>query len=97
MNIAAHDRARSAPAPDFECRRCLLSEMSDKQYYETVHDYVASLPEDIKTASDEYGRRIEICRACDDLINGMCRFCGCFVEARAAKKSNRCPKDDRIW
>ena len=97
MMTYATDDSNSASAPDYECRRCLSSEMSDKQYYDTIRDYVASLPDDIKTAPVEYGRRLAVCQTCDNLINGMCKLCGCFVEARAARINSHCAKDSRIW
>ena len=81
----------------YECKRCLLGELSDTQYYRTVSDYIAVLPDDIKTAPDEYRRRLSICRLCDNLVNGMCRLCGCFVEARAAKVNSGCAKGADIW
>ena len=89
--------AVTVPEADYSCRRCLLSGLSDKQYYDTVHEYIASLPEYIKAAPDEYRRRLSLCVSCGELFNGICRQCGCFVEARAAKKNSKCAKDSRIW
>ena len=34
---------------------------------------------------------------CDNLINGMCKICGCFVEMRAAVKKNYCPDIEKYW
>lgn len=79
------------------CKRCLLSETSDKRLYETVQAYIQSLPEDVKAAPEEYRRRLSICKGCGELLNGMCRQCGCFIEARAAKARAVCPKDVRFW
>ena len=39
----------------------------------------------------------ELCRTCDDLHNGTCALCGCYVEARAAKKRQGCPKVPEMW
>ena len=41
--------------------------------------------------------RLNICKECDLLINGMCKLCGCFVEIRAAVKKNYCPNKNRYW
>ena len=79
------------------CKRCLLSELSDDQYYKTVYEYIAGIPEDEKAAPDEFRRRLSICKSCNELVNGMCRQCGCFVEARAAKKRKSCQKSANIW
>lgn len=73
------------------CKRCLLSEYDEKFYAETVSDYIAHIPEDKKCGSEEYSRRLDICRSCDELSNGMCGECGCFVEVRAAKSHMGCP------
>ena len=82
---------------DYKCKRCLLSELPDKQLYQTVQAYITVLPEYEKAAPDEYRRRLSICGACDELSGGVCRQCGCFVEARAAKQHNYCAKDKQIW
>ena len=82
---------------DAFCKRCLLSELSDKQLYQTVKEYINALPEHTKASPDEYRRRLAICAQCDELISGTCRQCGCFVEARAAKLNAACPKNTGIW
>lgn len=79
------------------CKRCLLKQLGGPDYFATIYDYIAALPDEIKTQSTEYDRRLAICLDCDCLINGMCRLCGCFVEVRAAKKHQSCPKDDTLW
>lgn len=44
-----------------------------------------------------YAARLNICRTCDDLHSGTCALCGCYVEARAAKKRQGCPKVPEMW
>ena len=46
---------------------------------------------------EEYKKRLDICKECDNLINGMCKICGCFVEMRAAIKKNYCPNIEKHW
>ncbi len=72
------------------CKRCLLREL-DGEYFKSIYQYIASLPEEQRSSSDEYARRLKICRACGDLHNGMCAQCGCFAEVRAAKRRLACP------
>lgn len=79
------------------CPRCLLHELPDTQLFQTVRDYIDSLPDDAKAAPDVYEKRLALCHACDNLLNGMCRLCGCFVEARAAKRVTYCAKSKSIW
>jgi len=78
------------------CKRCLLFEYNP-QLALTVRDYVNSLSQKQRASDEDYERRLQICQICDELLNGMCRLCGCFVEARAAKKQARCAKSEELW
>ncbi|MBE6823475.1 DUF6171 family protein [Caproiciproducens sp. LBM24188] len=82
---------------DIVCRRCLLKDMTDSEYYRSISEYVESLDETMRTPAPDYEARLAYCRQCSHLINGMCELCGCFVEVRAAKRQNHCAKDSRIW
>ncbi|MCL2033612.1 MAG: DUF6171 family protein [Oscillospiraceae bacterium] len=77
-----------------ECR-CLLKELSDEDYFRNIYEYIALIPQEQKTPDGEYTARLENCKSCSNLTNGMCRLCGCFVETRAAKVHQYCPKG--IW
>ena len=79
------------------CKRCLLYELVDGDDFKGIYEYIEGLPEEIKADSATYDRRIALCRACDSLVNGMCRLCGCFVETRAAKKVSRCAAPQEKW
>lgn len=72
------------------CKRCLLREL-DGEYFSSVYRYIDSLPEEQKAGPGACAKRLEICRTCPDLQNGMCAQCGCFAEVRAAKKRLGCP------
>lgn len=72
------------------CRRCLLREL-DGAYFASIYQYIDSIPQEQKACPEEYARRLEKCRSCDHLLNGMCAHCGCFVEVRAAKAAQSCP------
>lgn len=72
------------------CKRCLLNEL-DGEYFKSIYQYIENLPIEQKTERIEYQRRLAICRGCDNLQNGMCTQCGCFVEVRAAKTAQKCP------
>ena len=56
-----------------------------------LKEYVASLPEEMRTSAEEYAKRLEICQNCEAKSGNLCSLCGCFVRARAAKKNMRCP------
>lgn len=79
------------------CRKCLLRDMPEKEYYRNMYTYLATLPEDDKVSDKEYERRLEECKKCEHLLGGMCRICGCFVEMRAAMAVRHCPGADKRW
>ena len=76
--------------PKRYCRKCLLREMDEKQYFDNLYDYIARLDEDIKATDEVYESRLQKCKECDYLDQGMCKACGCFVELRAVIKNNIC-------
>ncbi len=75
------------------CRKCLLEEMDEEDYYKKVHIYIENLDQELKVDQDEYERRLKVCKACDWLTDAMCRACGCFVEMRGIMRKNHCPYD----
>ncbi len=79
------------------CRTCLQSKMPDTEYYNNMHAYIENMDEHIKSPSGLYNERLEICKTCESLLNGMCRICGCFVEMRAAVNKNYCPGPGKRW
>lgn len=74
-----------------ECKRCLIRELDEKAAFENMFTYIAQLDEEIKTETTIYEGRLSRCKTCSSLINGMCKHCGCFVEMRAAIRTNTCP------
>lgn len=79
------------------CKKCLLKDMPQAEYFQNLYDYIEHLDEDIKTSDSLYARRLDQCRECDNLQRGMCKICGCFVELRAVIKVNHCPAAQRYW
>lgn len=79
------------------CRKCLLRDMEEKEYFENLQSYMAGIDEALKADEREYQRRLSLCKECDNLLSGMCRVCGCYVELRALMKKNRCPAVEKKW
>lgn len=77
--------------------RCTLLESGQADMAKLVRDYVDSLSADEKTDEATYAARLNICRTCDNLHSGTCALCGCYVEARAAKKRQGCPAVPEKW
>ena len=76
-----------------KCKRCLLYEMAgSKEVYESVLRLIADMDPSERASKEESTRRLGVCKACDHLLDGMCRACGCYVELRAAARAGHCPK-----
>lgn len=74
------------------CKRCLLREMADQtKVYETVKQYIEDIEPGDRAPEGIYNLRLTHCKACERLLDGMCRACGCYVELRAARANNGCP------
>lgn len=81
-----------------KCRRCLLRDMTDENdYYQSVLRYRAELSPKKRTPDDEYEKRVLSCKGCEELQNGTCMQCGCYVEMRAARLDMHCPLKNSRW
>ena len=79
------------------CKKCLVRDFDSGELFRTLQDYIARMDEDIKTPEEEYEKRLTICTECESLRNGMCGICGCYVEMRAAVRTNYCPAVHGKW
>lgn len=79
------------------CKKCLLRDMPEKEYFANMYAYIENLPEEDKVSDAKYQSRLEVCQDCENLISGMCRLCGCYVEMRAAMKVRHCPGITPKW
>jgi len=73
------------------CRRCLLEQTGQADLAASVRDAVAAIPEREKASKPVVRSRLAACQDCEALLDGMCRYCGCFVQLRAAKAKSGCP------
>lgn len=75
------------------CRKCLTSELAEQaDTYRTIKEHVDNLDPDVRADQEQYTQRLDTCRQCEWLLEGMCRSCGCYVELRAAVIKNVCPR-----
>lgn len=79
------------------CRRCLLEDMEEGALLRTMEAYIRALPAALKVDQATYTHRLEQCKDCDALLNGMCRECGCYVQVRAIKARLGCPAPIPRW
>lgn len=73
------------------CKRCLEESADLKKLAEHLQAYVDSLPEEMRVDAETYARRMALCESCPRRINIMCAACGCYIQARAAKRRMGCP------
>ena len=79
------------------CRRCMPDGQTREEFFRDLARYVERIPAEERVDETEYWRRLDKCRSCDQLWQGMCRQCGCYVELRAALKVRRCPMTVPKW
>lgn len=81
-----------------ECKKCLLLEAGERVTYDEIIAYLNTINDSEKVDDKAFNMRIAFCKECDQLISGMCRKCGCYIEIRARLKNTNCPNyDDRKW
>jgi len=75
------------------CRRCLLQDLNGEEadYYQSVLRYRKSLSQKQGVPDEVYESRLNSCLACDELVNAICKQCGCYVQMRAAAGKMKCP------
>lgn len=83
--------------PKKPCIRCLLKEMGEEELLEIISCFKDSIPKEEQANEKEYQQRLELCRKCQWLNQGVCGKCGCFVEARAYRQRARCPHEHPRW
>ena len=76
--------------------RCLLAEHWP-DLHRSVSEYIALLPDEQRAGDADYRARLSVCQACEHLRDGTCALCGCYVEARAAKRGLGCPMTPPRW
>ena len=80
------------------CRRCLLEDMpNEAELAKSIRELIDLLPEEKRAPAEITAQRLAQCRACNQLQNGMCVLCGCYVELRTAKRLMKCPAVPGKW
>lgn len=82
-----------------KCKWCqYLKSLYERDMEEELRQYIEHIPAEVRAPDEVYRERLEICSRCPDCISGMCRYCGCFVAARAAKWKLACPNpSEKKW
>ncbi|MBQ9516806.1 MAG: hypothetical protein IJR60_01850 [Eubacterium sp.] len=80
------------------CKKCLLLEAGESVTYSEIMQYVATLDKESLCDENTLKQRLAVCKACDNLLSGMCLKCGCYVEVRARLAASDCPDaDNKRW
>lgn len=75
----------------FFCRRCEPIDLAGEALQAHLDAYAASLPDAQRAPEAAYHARLAQCESCEYRIQYTCTLCGCYVQARAAKRRMRCP------
>ena len=74
------------------CRKCLIADFPrGAELRKILEERLEQIPPEEKVSDEEYRARLRECRRCDQLHEGTCAACGCYVELRAARKAKHCP------
>lgn len=79
---------------EIPCRLCLEFGRDQEALQSQIYKYLASLKADERVDDISYENRLIQCETCKAHHQGLCRYCGCFVVVRAAKKIMSCPNPD---
>ena len=74
------------------CKKCLIREMvGQEKIYETIKRMIEDLEPEDRAGEELVEKRLVVCKECDQLLEGTCTACGCYVELRTATKTQECP------
>jgi hypothetical protein len=73
------------------CRLCLLRDINPAEYEARVKRLIDLLGPKERASDEVYEARLKVCTTCPYLRDAFCGACGCMVELRAAKKTEKCP------
>lgn len=84
------------------CDNCNKGQKAAKKVANIVEGYKNILIKDA-VVEKMYNERIKDCNSCSKRINipiakiGVCRICGCVIEAKARVKDEHCPDSPSKW
>lgn len=73
------------------CNCNIPPEIERDKMFDAIARYIEGIPVSECVNDKEYERRLAICAGCPGRMGPTCRYCGCFVLARAKKSSQDCP------
>ncbi|MBE6936224.1 MAG: hypothetical protein E7458_06925 [Ruminococcaceae bacterium] len=85
------NRVKLYQSAEILCRRCLEVPVSDRELAEVLDRYLEEMDEDLRVSPEAYEARLAVCEPCPHRVGYTCLKCGCYVQARSAKKKSACP------
>ncbi len=79
------------------CRKCLEIPVNEQELAEALDRYLEALAPDVRVPPEVYEARLAVCADCPYRAAYTCLKCGCYVQARAAKRAADCPAQERRW
>ncbi|MFB5265908.1 DUF6171 family protein [Paenibacillus enshidis] len=82
----------SAPSQSSFCKCCTATVHISEEEVRQLFGSVARIRSLNLATEEEYGRRMQACRACEAFQFGTtCRWCGCLMEIKAKLQASTCP------
>lgn len=79
------------------CRKCLEIPVDERELAETLDRYLETLSPEVRVPTEVYEARLSACADCPHRAIYTCLKCGCYVQARAAKRASACPAEEQSW
>ena len=75
------------------CPRCLEVPANERELAEVLDRYLEALDPEVRVPPAVYEARLSVCADCPRRAGYTCLPCGCYVQARAAKRKSACPAE----
>ena len=79
------------------CRKCLEIPVDERELAEMLDRYLETLSLEVRVPPEIYEARLAACADCPHRAGYTCLKCGCYVQARAAKRAAACPAEEQAW
>ncbi len=75
------------------CPKCLEIPVGERELAEVLDRYLEEMDPEVRVPPAVYEARLSVCADCPRRVGYTCLACGCYVQARAAKRAAACPEE----